>query len=148
MLITQSGGYKCYKYCVLNCHTTVYIWSWGSQDMFISTNSFLQWYRKAHRWQDHIHEKYCVDVYNIYYLGNISIAGNSHIGMELFVEIACKLYSTALLQQTLGIKFMSVQCYWLLCHAWVCMPHLAGLFRCWLVTYTVTWSHTYNGVTV
>ena len=21
---TQSGGYKCYKYCVLNYHTTVY----------------------------------------------------------------------------------------------------------------------------
>ena len=37
---SESGGYKCYLYCVLNYHTTVYVWNWGDQEMCISTIHF------------------------------------------------------------------------------------------------------------
>ena len=65
----QGGGYKCYKCCVLNYHTTVYIWNSGDKEMFISTNSFLQCailvcvYFVYHCLP---YSNYCINIYNFY----------------------------------------------------------------------------------
>ena len=40
LLTTGSGGYKCYCYCVLNCHTTVYIWTSGDKGILFQLIHF------------------------------------------------------------------------------------------------------------
>ena len=51
LLNTQSGGYKCYKYCVPNYYTSAYIWNSGDKEMLLQLIRFYSEITVAYSWK-------------------------------------------------------------------------------------------------